>query len=144
MDVMILAVFIHSSCLGVICEAKLQITGQRSPQFWIHDRYRNFHAPFRIAGHKVSGGNIQFQIPARAELVDAGMFQIASDNRTHMEVVCLALDFRQDAADASDNQIDLHTCRRSFLEFGNNFLIRDGIQLAGNTSFCSLGNFTVN
>ena len=98
-------------------------------QAFFIDRTGHLHTLLRIAGHHIGAGDEDALIRAAAKAVDAGMFQITSDDAVHFHMFRIAGNARQQTTDAADDQTDLHTGAACLLQTVDDLAVRQRVQL---------------
>ena len=74
----------------------------------IKDRHRSFHAPLRVACHKIGRGNIDFLSREGTKQIDSGMFQKSPHDADHTNIVGFSGNAGLQATNPPYDHIDLH------------------------------------
>ena len=98
----------------------------------VDDRRHDFDTTIEITRHQISRGNIDprfraWQSMPIAEGIDAGMFQKATDNRLHPNIVRQTFDTGPQTTNATHNQIDLNTGLAGLIQGIDDHAIDQGI-----------------
>ena len=75
-------------------------------QVGIKNRNGNFYPPFRVARHKISGGDIDLLALLRPKQVNTRMLKIASDDTGNIDVTRFTGGLHIEAANTADNHPD--------------------------------------
>src|SRR5207302_558035 len=75
----------------------------------ILDRNEGFHTTLEVPRHPVGRSDVVFRRAAVPEQEDAGVLKEAADDADDADAVAHAFDPRAQAADAADDEVDLHS-----------------------------------
>ena len=98
----------------------------------VGEPHERLHPAIQVAVHQVGAADIYLWIPAVDEGEDAGVLEIAPENRPNVNVAAESLDSRLHAADAAHEQFDGHTGLARPIERIDDGLVDDRVELDSN------------
>src|ERR1700687_2360358 len=96
-------------------------------QLSLLDRCDNLHAPVEMARHPVRRPEVDLFVAVVPEIEDARVLEEASDDAHHFDAIADSRYSRPEAADAADDEIDVHSTLRRVVEVLDEIRIDEGI-----------------
>src|ERR1043165_646840 len=91
----------------------------------------------KVALHQISTSHINLFFASILEIIHATMFEITSHNALNSNVFTYPFNARFQGAHAANQQINLNTCLRSFIEQHNKTRVYNSIHLKNKVGFLS-------
>src|SRR5712671_2291169 len=82
----------------------------------IFDRRDDLHPPIEVAGHPVGGPEVQLGVAVVSEIENARVLEKTADDADHSDSITDARNSRPQAADPTDDQVDVHSGLRRIIE----------------------------
>ena len=92
-------------------------------------RSHDLHAAVEVARHPVRRAEVVLGRTVVAEHPDARVFEEPADDADHPDMLRESCDARTETADAADDQVDLHPCRRGAIERLDALGVHDRVHL---------------
>src|SRR5450432_2878298 len=83
----------------------------------------------KIARHPIRARQIEIGFAGVAEIIDAAVLEKTPNDTDHPDVFAQPLDFRAETANAADDEIDLHSGARSFVELFDDLVVDERVEL---------------
>src|SRR5437588_13052795 len=88
----------------------------------------DFDPAQKVSRHPIGTGEKEFGLDAVFKIVDPAVLEKTADNADDANVITQTGSFRPQATNTTDDQIDRHFRRGSFIEFLNDLLINERIK----------------
>src|SRR5690606_10959237 len=94
----------------------------------IEDGKHALNAAEEIAAHPVGAADVHFRLVAGVlEVINAAVLQEAAHDAAHPDVLAHPLDAGHEAANAADDQVDLHACSGGGVEVIDGLLFNEAV-----------------
>ena len=134
---LIAVIRLQAMSLHGICQLQIQNMSRFFLQLLILNREHNLHTAVQISRHPVRASHIKLFMPVIIERKDSGMLQEASYNRADADILTDTRNSHNKTADTAHDKIDLHACRRCFIQSKDDLLVTEGITFCDNVRFFS-------
>ena len=120
--------------LRAVAELGIKDPAELGTELFVLDRAGDLDTAVQVSGHKVGRSDVHLGVGTTTELVDAGVLEEASDDGGDVHVLGFAGDTREDAADATDDELHLDACAGCLCELIHDLTLGDRVRLDADIS----------
>ena len=129
--------------LHIVPQLGVEDPQQLLPDLRVVDGAHDLHPAVQVPGHHIGGRDEHLRAFSPAKAVDAPVLQIAAHDAGHMDIFRPGGNPRTQAADAPQDQLDLHPGAGRLRELIHDLPLRNGVGLDADIALLPLGDLSV-